>query len=122
MGVIGGVEEVLTVELAEDDGLEDIAGGDGGLGIGFLDGFEAGEGAVVVEVVEVLVGFADLGCEVNGVGVGGWIVGVREGRGCQQESEKEEAEVFGAAFYGSSPKAGISVEVARTFPPMQMIR
>ena len=71
--VVGGVEEILTVEFAEDEHHEDVAGGDGALGIGFLDGFEAGEGAVVVEVVEVLVGLADLGGEVDGVGVGGGI-------------------------------------------------
>ena len=49
------------------------------LRVGSLDGLEAGEGAVVVEVVEVLVGLADLGGEVDGVGVGGGIVGLREG-------------------------------------------
>jgi len=57
----------------------------------FLDGLEAGEGAVVVEVVEVLVGLADLRGEVDGVGVGGGTVGVREGWGRQQEREKKEA-------------------------------
>src|SRR5262249_15607019 len=62
-----------------------------------------GEGAVVVEVVEVFVGFADLGGEVDRVGVGGGIVGVREGWSCQHEREKK-AEDFDAAFYGSSPK------------------
>ena len=89
VGVVGGVEEILTIEFAEYERLEDVAGGDGGLGIGFLDGLEAGEGAVVVEVVEALVGLADLRCEVDGVGVGGGIVGVREGWGCQQECKKK---------------------------------
>jgi hypothetical protein len=83
VGVVGGVEQVLTVEFAEDERLEDVAGGDGALGIGFLDGLETGEGAVVVEVVEALVGLADLGGEVDGVGVGGGIVGVRDDWGCQ---------------------------------------
>jgi hypothetical protein len=68
-----------------------------------LDGLEAGEGAVVVEVVEVLVGLANLWGEVDGVGVGGGIVSAREGWGDQQEGEKKEAESFDAAFYGSSP-------------------
>jgi hypothetical protein len=103
VGVVGGVEEVLMVELAKDERLEDVAGGDGGVRVVSLDGLEAGEGAVVVEVVEVLVGFADLGGEVNGVGVGG-MVGVREGWECQQECKKKEAEDFYAAFYCSSPK------------------
>jgi hypothetical protein len=104
VGVVGGVEQVLTVELAEDERLEDVAGGDGRVRVVSLDGLETGEGAVVVEVVEVLVGLADLGGEVNGVGVGGGIVGVREGRECQQECKKKKAEDFYAAFYCSSPK------------------
>jgi len=91
VGVVGGVEEVLTVEFAEDERLEDVAGGDGALGIGFLDGFETGEGAFVVEVVEVLVGLTDLWGEVDGVGVGGGIIGVREGWSRQQRREKNEA-------------------------------
>jgi hypothetical protein len=91
------------VELAEDESHEDVAGGNGGLRVLLLDGFEAGEGAVVVEVVEVLVGLANLWGEVDGVGVGGGIVSAREGWGDQQEGEKKEAESFDAAFYGSSP-------------------
>ena len=69
--VVGGVEEILAVEFAEDERHQDVAGGDGALGIGFLDGFKAGEGAVVVEVVEVLVSLANLRGEIDGVGVGG---------------------------------------------------
>ncbi len=76
--VVGGVEEVLMIELAEDERHEDVTGGDGRLRVFLLDGLEAGEGAVVVEVVEVVVGFADLGGEVDRVGVGGGAVGVRE--------------------------------------------
>ncbi len=113
MGVVGGVEEVLTVELAEDERLEDVADGDGRLRVVSLDGLEAGEGAVVVEVVEALVGLADLGGEVDGVGVGSGVVGVREGRGCQQECE-EEAQDFDTAFYDSSPKPGMLVILDRT--------
>jgi len=91
VSVVGGIEEVLTIKLAKDERHEDVAGGDGGLRVVFLDGLEAGEGAVVVEVVEVLVGLADLRGEVDGVGVGGGIVGVREGWGCQQRREKKGA-------------------------------
>jgi hypothetical protein len=91
------------VELAEDERHEDVAGGDGGVRVVSLNSFEAGEGAVVVEVVEVLVRLAELGGEVDGIGVGGGVVVVREGRGCQQEREKEEVEGFDAAFYDSSP-------------------
>ena len=69
-----------------------------------LDGFEAGEGAVVVEVVEVVVGLADLRGEIDGVGVGGGIVGVSDNWCCQQNGEEKEAQGFDAAFYGSSPK------------------
>jgi hypothetical protein len=86
-----------------------------------LDGLEAGEGAVVVEVVEVFVGLANFGGEVDRVGVGGGIGGVREGWGCQQECEKEEAQGFDAAFYGSSPKPGTIGLLESTFLLMQMI-
>jgi hypothetical protein len=74
VGVVGGVEEVLMVEFAKDERLQDVADGDGALGIGFLNGFEAAEGTLVVEVVEMLVGLADLGGEVDGIGVGGGVV------------------------------------------------
>ena len=74
VSVVGGVEEILTVELAKDERHEDVAGGDGRLRVVLLDGLEASEGAVVVEVVEVLVRLADLRGEVDGVGVGGGIV------------------------------------------------
>jgi len=109
------------VELAEDERHEDVAGGDGGLRVVLLDGLEAAEGAVVVEVVEVLVGLADLGGEVDGVGVGGGIVGVRDGRGCQQKCEKKESQGFDAAFYSSSPKPGLLVVLESTFFLTQMI-
>jgi hypothetical protein len=92
------------IELAKDERHEDVAGGDGRLRVVSLDGLEAGEGAVVVKVVEVLVSLVDLRGEVDGVGVGGGIIGGREGCSGQQRREKKEAESFDAAFYGSSPK------------------
>jgi hypothetical protein len=104
VGVVGGVEEVLMVELAEDDRHQDVAGGDCALGIGFLDGFEAGEGAIVVEGVEVVVGFADPGGEVDGVGVGGGVVLLRGGRGVEQEGEEEDPKCFLAVIYRCSPE------------------
>jgi hypothetical protein len=48
-----------------------------------LDGFEAREGAVVVEIVEVIVGLANLRGEIDGVGMSGGIVGVSDDWGCQ---------------------------------------
>lgn len=83
------------VELAEDEHHEDVAGGDDALRVGFLDGFEAGEGAVVVEVVEVLVGLANLRGEIDGIGVG--IDGLGEGRQrnnwqCEGDDEKDGGE------------------------------
>jgi hypothetical protein len=95
------------IELAKDERHEDVTGGDGGVRIVFLDGLEAGEGAVVVEVVEVLVSLADLRGEVDGISVSGGIIGVREGWSGQQKREKKEAESFDAAFYGSSPRLGL---------------
>jgi hypothetical protein len=77
VGVVGGVEQVLAVELAKDDGEEDVADGDGALRIGALDGFEASEGAFVVEVVEVLEGVANRRGEIDGVGVGGGVERLR---------------------------------------------
>ena len=74
VGVVGGVEEVLMVELAEDEDHEDVAAGHGVLRIGPLDGLETREGTFVVEVVEVLVGVANLRGEVDGVGVGCGVV------------------------------------------------
>ena len=74
MRIISGVEEVLTIKLAKDERHEDVTRCNGTLRIGFLDGFEASESTVIVEVVEVLVGLADLGGEVDGVGVGGRVV------------------------------------------------
>jgi hypothetical protein len=41
VGVVGGVEEVLAVEFAEDDGEEDVADGDDTLRVSALDGFKA---------------------------------------------------------------------------------
>ena len=41
VGVVGGVEEVLAIEFAEDDGEEDVADGDDALWVGVLDGLEA---------------------------------------------------------------------------------
>ena len=35
MRVVGGVEQVLVVELAEDERHEDVAGGHGALRVGF---------------------------------------------------------------------------------------
>ncbi len=87
VSVVGGVEEVLMVELTEDEGHQDVVGGHGVLRIGALDGLEAGEGAVVVEVVEEGVGFADLGCEVDGVGVRIGRVGEKR---CGQDEEENE--------------------------------
>ncbi len=103
MCVVGGVEEVLTVEFAEDERQEDVAGGDSRLRVGFLDSLEAGEGSVVVEDVEVLVGVADLRGEVDGVGVGGGgVVGTGGRRSCQKESKHEDEDGC-AAFYCFSP-------------------
>ena len=121
MGVVGGVEEILTVEFAEDERLEDVTGGDGALGIGFLDGLETGEGAVVVEVVEAFVGLADLWGEVDGVGVGGGIIGVRDDWGCQQKRDEKEVQGFDGAFYCSSPKPVTLVVLSRIFLPVKMI-
>ena len=61
VGVVGGVEKILAVKLAEDEDLKDVSLGEGAFGMGVRDGLEAGEGAVVVEVVKALVGLVDFG-------------------------------------------------------------
>ena len=91
MCVVGCIEEILAVEFSEDERHEDVSGGDGALRILPLDGFEAGEGAVVVEIVEVIVSLADLRREIDGVGVGGGIVGIGDDWRCQQKREEKEA-------------------------------
>ncbi len=91
------------VELAEDDGHLDVVDGHGVLRIGALDGLEAGEGAFVVEIVEVVEGLADLGGEVDGVGVGGGIEGLRAGGQLKEEDEEKEANCANTGFYCRSP-------------------
>jgi len=102
--VVGGVEEVLTVELAEDDGQKDVADCDGALGVGALDGFEAGEGAFVVEDVEVLEGVADGGSEIDGVSVSGWVELLRVGCRLKQEGEEKGRDYSCSVFYRCSPE------------------
>ena len=106
--VVGGVEEVLVVELAEDERHENVADGNGALGVRLLNGFEAAESALVVEVVKMFVGFADLWGEVDGVGMCGGVVGLRVNGGCQEEG-KNQGQGFYAAFYGSSPLPGLFI-------------
>lgn len=89
--VVGGVEQVLVVKLAEDEGLKNIADGDGRLWVGALDGFKAGKSALVVEVIEVIVSLMDLGGEIDRVSVGSGVVELRTGRCAQQESEQSNA-------------------------------
>ena len=90
VSVVGGVEEVLVVELAKDEDLEHVRAGEGIVGVGAIDGLEAGEGAVVVEVIEVVVGFADLGKEVDGIGMGGGLLlGGGEGTRLQGRDEQK---------------------------------
>jgi len=101
--VVGGVEEVLAVELAEDDGQKDVADGDGALGVSALDGLEADKSSVVVEVVEVLECLADRWGEIDGVGVGGGVVLLRVGWRLKQECEEESRDYFCVVFYRCSP-------------------
>jgi hypothetical protein len=92
------------VELAEDDRHEDVAGGDGALRVGALDGFEASEGAFVVEVIEVLVRLADFWGEIDGVGVGGGVELLRVGWRVEQDGEEEGRDDFCSVFYLCSPE------------------
>jgi hypothetical protein len=104
VGVVGGVEKVLVVELAEDDGQQDVSDCDGALGVGALDGLEAREGSVVVEDVEVLEGVADRGGEIDGVGVGGGVELLRVGWRRKQDGEEDGRDDFCGVFYLCSPE------------------
>ena len=67
--VVGGVEQILVVELAKDEGGEEVVGGHGVVWMLLGDLFLDLEGGVEVEVVEELEGLADGGREIKGVGV-----------------------------------------------------
>jgi len=95
VGVVGGVEEILMVELAEDEGHQDVIGRHGILGAGALDGFEAGESAVVVEVVEERVGLPDLRRQIERIRM--QVGGLRERRDegqAKKSPEKKRAYEF----------------------------
>ncbi len=67
--VVGGVEEILVVELAKDGDHENVIGGHGILRVGGQDGLEAGEGSFIVEDVELLVALMDGRVQIEGGGV-----------------------------------------------------
>ena len=67
--VIGGVEQILVVELAKDEGGEEVVRGHRVVGMLAGNLFLDLEGGVEVEVVEELQGLADGGREVERVGV-----------------------------------------------------
>ena len=91
MRVESGVEQVKAIELAEYNCIEYIIHSLRILGVRRLNLLEAGEGAVVVEIVEVIVSLSDLRREIDGVGVGGGIVGIGDDWRCQQKREEKEA-------------------------------
>ena len=67
--VVGGVEQILVVKLAEDGDHLDVAVGHGLLRMGFQDALKADERAVVIEDVKVLVPVMDRGIEVERIGM-----------------------------------------------------
>ena len=86
MGVVGGIEQVLMVELTEDDGGEDVVPGHGVVRMLLCDLLVDLERGIEVEIVEVLHRLPDLGVEIEGVGV-------QRGcglRGCSQGGEEDE--------------------------------
>ncbi len=76
VGVVGGVEEILVVEFAEDDRGEDVVPGHGVGGVLLGDLFLNFEGGIEVEVVEVEHGLLELGLEIEEVGMEGGSLGV----------------------------------------------
>ncbi len=72
--VVGGVEQVLVIELTEDRHHQVVAVGHGVVRVLLDDLVEARDGAVVVKVIEVPVGVADGGVEVQWIGMGGGLL------------------------------------------------
>ena len=88
--VVGGVEEILAVELTEDGAHEEVVPGHGIVGVGLRYVVPNFERAVVVEIVEVVVGLTDGGVEVERVGVRGlrrWVLLGGRGRGEEGDGE-----------------------------------
>jgi hypothetical protein len=75
------------------------------LWVGLLDSLEPGKRSVIVEVVKVFVRLAGLRSKVDGVRVGGGVVGIGGRRACQEKSKREGKDGY-AAFYDASPGAG----------------
>ena len=70
VGIEGGVEEVLAVELLKDVGFEEERGGLRIAGMGLKDALKELDCAGIIEVVEVLEGLPDQGIAIEGIGVG----------------------------------------------------
>ena len=68
--VVGGVEQVLLVELAKDGDDEDVVPGHRVLRMLLRDLVEVLKGGVKVQIVEADEALVDEGVEVQGVGVG----------------------------------------------------
>ena len=85
--VIGRVEQVLPVKLTEDERHQNVAGSDCGLWVGLLDSLEPGKRSVIVEVVKVFVRLAGLRSKVDGVRVGGGVIGICGGRALPGEEQ-----------------------------------
>ena len=71
VGVVGGVEQVLAVELLKDEGVEQHDRGLRVAGVGLVVAVKAGDGARVILDVKVVVGLAHGGVVIHGVGVDG---------------------------------------------------
>ena len=67
--IVGGIEQVLVVELAEDVGHQQVVVGHGVFGVGLQNDFHARDRTVEVHDVEVLVGVANLRRQVERIGM-----------------------------------------------------
>ena len=110
--VVGGVEEILVVELAKDEGGEEVVGRHGVVGILAGDLLLDFEGGVEVEVVEELEGLADGGREVEGVGVEDGLGGGGGGRSVARRRRMGRRACGGPGFRGQSgvpPRQAVGV-------------
>src|SRR5208282_1970923 len=69
VGVEGGVEQILPVELLEDDRVEQIGRGLRVAGMGRAKLLETGDSVGIIKIVEILVGSAHLRVVVHRVGM-----------------------------------------------------
>ena len=102
VGVEGGVEQILPVELLEERGFKQVGGGLRIAGVLGMEALEAADGLGKVEVVEVMEGFAHLGIVVHGIGVDVVVLAAAQARLAQDRASDAHAQLY---MYSTEPHA-----------------